>query len=433
MTTLLQDYFSAILAREEERSLSSGTAVSSAGGLELELVEDLAGLETLREDWNGLFEQAAASQQIFQSFEWNRVWAEHFLVSRKTCTRKTLAIATARRNGRLVALWPMAVRCSAGFKTLTWMGEPASQYGDALVEPGGVTSSDLRQSWDFLIAKTEPDVVSLRKVRRDAVAAPLLAEWGARATAIERAPFLDLASAPDFASYETRYSGKARKNRRRLMRRLAEKGVVSFTHVRHGEEARRLTLEAIAMKRVWLAHRNIVVSALHDDRLRAFFEQFVSRERAGTRALVSAISLDGRPLAIAVGLVHGGRWAGHILTYDVAHEGSGAGVLLVEEIIRRCFADGIVTLDFLAPADAYKLDWADASVETCDFTAAMSLAGRVWRSVYLEMLREPMKRQAATLPQSVRGLLRARLARYPLAPASKDVAAPAEGDPAPGT
>jgi CelD/BcsL family acetyltransferase involved in cellulose biosynthesis len=292
-----------------------------------------------------------------------------------------------------------------------WISEPVSQYGDILVDPSAVTEADLASSWDFVRQSFVPDVVLLRKVRDDAAVGRIMDAIGAASSASQLAPYLDLASAPDFDTYETRYSGKARKNRRRLRRRLEEKGRVSFVHLAHGAAAAALARKGVAMKRTWLEAREMIAPAVGDARFEAFFSDFAGEARNGARCRVSAIELDGQPIAVMVALGWAGRLAGHVFAYDIEHEKIGAGVLLLEEVARQALADGYEVLDLLAPADAYKLDWSDSSAMTRDWSISLTLTGGVYRSVYLERLRGPLKRSAAALPPLVRKLVRFGLDR----------------------
>ena len=133
------------------------------------------------------------------------------------------------------------------------------------------------------------------KVRADATVASLLRDLGLQPTAAAQAPYLDLASAPDFARYELRYTAKARKNRRRLMRRLSEQGPFTLERYTGGAEARAAAPQAIALKREWIKHTGRVAPALADQRFAAFFadvaegeadqlgnqERFVAQPRPG--------------------------------------------------------------------------------------------------------------------------------------------------------
>lgn len=398
MTALLHDTFAGLLAREA----AAETENAASDGFTLELAADMAAFDALEPEWEDLFARSAASHQLFQSFAWNRVWARHYIECGPGGEKLSPAVITGRRNGRLVLVWPLVVWRASGLRHVTWMGEPASQYGDVLVERGPATEAELRRSWRYALDRLSPDVVTLRKVREDASVLPLMSAIGAHRTACHAAPYLDLECAASFRAYEQRYSTKARKNRRRLMRRLVEKGTIGFVHVGHGPEAAKLTAKALELKRAWLDDRNVVASALRDNRILALFEEFVSVPRRGAAARVFALTRDGQPIAIMVAICHAGRLAGHVFAYDVRGEASGAGVLLLEDIVRHAFRERFSVLDLMAPADAYKLDWADAAVPVCDWAVALSLEGRIYRRLYLELMKEPLKRLAGALPKRLR-------------------------------
>ncbi|MEI9898898.1 MAG: GNAT family N-acetyltransferase [Hyphomicrobium sp.] len=164
---------------------------------------------------------------------------------------------------------------------------------------GGASAIDtLRSSWAFIADEIGPDVVRLRRVRADAAVAPLLAELDAWISQRVEAPYIDLSGAKDFASFEERYTPKARRNRRRLLRRLEEKGKVAFVHSAGGAEARALALKAIELKRLWLSDRGLFSPAVRDDRFRDFFAD--ATESAPSPCRVSAITVDGAPAAIMV-------------------------------------------------------------------------------------------------------------------------------------
>lgn len=373
----------------------------------IDLVSDRAGFDALEPEWNDLFARAGKDTQVFQTFNWNWHWANHYLPAGGS--GRTLAIVTVRRDGRLVMLWPLVMERTAGLKVLQWMGEPVSQYGDVLAEDAADTTDLLHRAWAFITRTLRADAVSLRKVRADAVVAPLLAEFGMRQTAFAEAPCLDLASAPGFSAYEERYSGKARKNRRRLMRRLTERGAVTIERHDGGPQARAAALEAVALKAKWITDTGRFSQALADERFAAFFADAAEgRGRpAGCRLLV--LKSAGETAGIAVDVSCGARRAAHIIVHDPALDGFSPGTLLLQEWIRRASADGIATFDLLAPAYAYKLDWADASVPVGDHALGLTLAGRAYTHVYLGLVRERLKAAAEALPhliERMRGFIR---------------------------
>ncbi len=87
----------------------------------------------------------------------------------------------------------------------------------------------LDRVWAYAIENASGDVVALRKVRADANIVSVLERQQAVVTERQVAPYLDLATAPDYEFYEKRYSWKTRKNRRRRVHRFEERPPQKYT------------------------------------------------------------------------------------------------------------------------------------------------------------------------------------------------------------
>ena len=136
--------------------------------LAITVVRDRAGFDALEPQWNVLLAGAGRDTHLFQTFNWNWHWANHYLSAAAQPATTSLAIVTAHRQGRLIALWPLVlVRCG-GLKVLRWMGEPVSQYGDVLVAKLPDKAAVLRQCWRYIVDHLGADAAHLRKVRADA-------------------------------------------------------------------------------------------------------------------------------------------------------------------------------------------------------------------------------------------------------------------------
>lgn len=381
-------------------------AVAVDRALTLELVTDRAAFDALEADWNDLFARAGRSTQVFQTFNWNWHWANHYLDGAPGgIAGLKLSIVTARRDGRLIMVWPLVAERVRGITQIFWMGEPVSQYGDAIIEDCPDAHDVLRAAWSFLSANAKGDVLRLRRVRADAVIAPLLDDIGARIADRQKAPYLDLASAPSFAAYEQRYSSHARKNRRRLSRRMEERGGMTFERLRGGPEARALAVQALELKSEWLRHRGLVSHAISDVRMARFFADAAAGDVRSTNCIVSALKSNGEAAALEVSFACKDRLAMHVIVYNLKYEKSGAGVLLMEKSLRDDYADGFAVTDMLAPGDNYKLDWADGSVEVCDWVKPMSVAGFTYARLYLGLLRGRAKAAIGAMPQSLRKII----------------------------
>lgn len=382
---------------------------SAAAGDELALVTDRAAFDALEAEWTLLFRRAGRGTQVFQTFNWCWHWCNHYLETpAHGANARTLAIVTARRGGRLVMVCPLVAERTAGLRKLAWLGAPVSQYGDVLIEEGIDTLALLRKTWDFIRTALAPDIVLLRKVRDDAAIAPLLAELGATVTLRQEAPYLDLASADNFAAYEQRYSPRSRRNRRRLERRFAERGKKVFERYESGARARDLAKRAIALKRSWIKERGLVSPALSDPRMAAFFADVAEGKGRPVGCHISALTCDGDAAAIEITLRCKQRTLLHVIVFNMAYQKVAAGVLLLEHGIAHALENGDRTFDLLAPADGYKLDWADGVRGVCDWALPLSLKGSAVARLYLGLALPAIKRALAALPKPLRRFVAGR-------------------------
>jgi CelD/BcsL family acetyltransferase involved in cellulose biosynthesis len=365
---------------------------------EIGLVDSHAGFEALESAWNDLFERAGRAAQVFQRYDWLSHWAR---IYRDPAVR--LALVVAWRDGRLAMVWPLVRARAFGLDVIRWMGEPVSQYGDALVEDGPQSGEMLEAGWRRVRA-LGADLIALRKVRADARVAGLLAAHCSAAASMA-APYADLSRARTFDAWQERYTPKARSDRRRLRRRLEDVGAVGFVSAPGGEDAVALTAQAFAMKRAWLARRGLGSPALEDPRMEAFFAALVGDPKAGGNIVIDSVTCGGEAVAIAVSIDCGGETFGHILAHNPDFDKKGVGILLADAALRAAHGRGLTRFDMLAPADPYKKDWSDGEVAVHDWTLAISLTGWLYAKVWLDALRPRIKRMLLRMPPNVaRGL-----------------------------
>jgi CelD/BcsL family acetyltransferase involved in cellulose biosynthesis len=371
----------------------------------LALVTDRAGFDALEDDWNALFERAGRPCQVFQTFNWLWHWANHYLDG-----RSALSVVTGRRAGRLVMVWPLVVTRVAGLRQLSWMGEPVSQYGDALVEMTPDAPDLLRQAWAF-VRSLDADLVYLRKTRSDAAISPLLEEIGALSTGSFSAPYLDLASAEDFDAYQRRYSAKARSSRRRHLRRLKDMGPIAFEQHTSGPTARDLVRQALALKSGWLASRGRLAPRLRDPRFTQFFADVALGCAHPTGARISAVRCNDQPVAVEISFACKDHLFGHIIAHNIAFQKQGVGVIIAQYSIHTAHEQGCTVYDLLPPGDAYKMDWADASIAVDDRAVALSRSGEIYARLWLRFARPCLKSLANRMPARVAVLLSAAYRR----------------------
>ncbi len=386
------------------------TGKGSLSELMFGVVDTLDALKELEHDWNVLHEKHGQSTQLFQTYTWVRHWCQHFLPEQSSSTTTRLHIITAHRNGQLVLILPLVQTCTHGQCRLEWLGAPVSQYGDVLVERRPDTHATVARALDFLSHTSGGDIVVLRKVRADSVLADILEAWSPTQTAADIAPAVTLPSGMSFTMFETRYSAKARKNRRRHQRRLSEQGDISFEVVTQGPEATRLIRKAFAFKRAWLTSRRLLSVAFSDARMDTFFQTLPNHLETSVasscRLRVYVLRCGDREVAINVAFLSGTRLLTHIASYDLQFEKFSPGSLLFENAIAHSLDDGIATFDLMSPGDAYKLDWTDEYVDVHDYAFGLTSRGKAYEALYIRRLRPAMIQFATRMPRLVRPLTR---------------------------
>jgi CelD/BcsL family acetyltransferase involved in cellulose biosynthesis len=381
-------------------------ANTAQASLALELVTEREAFDALEAEWNALFERAGRGTEVFQTFNWNWHWANHYLGSSPGgIPGLKLSIIIARRDGRLIMVWPLVAERVRGITQIFWMGEPVSQYGDVLIDSLSDTLDVLRAGWDFLKANAKGDIVRLRRVRADAAVAPLMEEIGARATHTAVAPYMNLSTAPSFAEYEKRYTSHARRNRRRLARRMEERGGVTFERFHGGKRARELAVTALNLKAEWLKDRGLVSHAISDARMAAFFADAAEGAQRSTNCVVAALSTNNEPAALEVSFTCKDRLVLHVIVFNLKYEKAGAGVLLLEKGLRDGYAENLAIFDMMAPGDAYKFEWADNRIDVHDWAKPLTLAGQTYARFYLGFVRSRVKAAITGMPNGLRRLM----------------------------
>jgi CelD/BcsL family acetyltransferase involved in cellulose biosynthesis len=349
-----------------------------------------------------LFGRSATGRQLFQSFNWNWHWANHYLDG-----KTNLAVTIVRRHGQLIMVWPMVVSVRSGARWLLWMGDPVSQYGDILADDVPDRLVVMRQALEHAVTSLQIDTIELRKVRADAIVAPLLIKQGLRITGTEEAPYTSLAKAETFAALDGRHSTKTRKNRQRQRRRLEERGALTCDRATSGDAARDAIAACMAFKRAWLSSKGLVSRALADQRVEAFFADAAASTDHPCGVSVSTLRTGGEIADISISVTAKGTRALHMIAYGLKFEKFAPGALHLDDAFRHAFDDGIETMDFLSPRHPYKMEWADGTVDVCDYAQAVTVRGQVSAAIYIDTLRNGSKSLLAALPPRARDLIAA--------------------------
>jgi CelD/BcsL family acetyltransferase involved in cellulose biosynthesis len=182
---------------------------------------------------------------------------------------------------------------------------------------------------------------------------------------------------------------------------------VAFEHQHSGPAAADLVVDALRLKDKWLNARGVVAPVLQDIRFGRFLRDVAGG--AGMPALrVSALTCNGAAAAVEVSLECMRHRVAYLISYDVELAHYGVGIIVAEHSIRTAHERGLDRFDLLTPADAYKMEWSDASVDVHDWAMPLSFTGRLYAYIWLRVMKEYLKDSVKTLP----AWLRRRLAAF---------------------
>jgi len=354
------------------------------------LVETQPLTATLAREWHGL-EIQSATVTVFQSSAWCRAWLK---ASAKAGFTEETRILIVRRGGRPVLLWPLAVRRAGPCRVLHALGEPATQYCDALVAREEHCGRLLDAAWSAIRSWRDIDLIEMRRVRTNATIAALPALAKVKAACATTAPFVDIRLA---AGGDAHRSSRTRNALKRHRRKLAEHGEVSFEIVQDIEAKIRVVDEAVAFKRRWMIERGL----WSDGYAHVAADEFTRTlaEEPGFR--VSRLTVRGETAAVEAGYVMGGAYWSLTQSYDSRFAEHAPGRLLTWQFMEYCAASDVHMLDFLAPAHQYKREWSTGEVAVCDYLIPLTIKGSLLAAA-LGRARPALKHLYRRMPASVR-------------------------------
>lgn len=354
--------------------------------IEFDIIRTIEGFKALEPEWHTLFTNIGRGPHIFQSYNWIWHWTRHCLKP-----SQKLLILTARIDSELVVIAPLLMEKKAGIKIIKWVGEPVSQYGDILIKEHANALHWLKEGFNFLCDTVKPDLFYLRKTRFDSALTPLLENYEATILEEYAAPYIESLGATNFTEFNKRYSQRSRKSKRRHRRKLEEKGTLKFEIHTAGPEAKRAAAHAIRLKRDWLKAMNRVSPAFQSKAIDNFFTDICEKNGRPAGLVVSELTLDGRPVAIEIGIRQGNYYGAHLGAYDPAFRAHSPGSLQMQDTIAALIEDGVEVIDLFAPKDNYKSEWTDLSVPVYDFGYAITYRGAACQKLLLEIIRPLVK------------------------------------------
>lgn len=317
------------------------------------VLEPVDGLEDLRPGWSAL---AAASGNVFATWEWTALWWRYFGRGRE------LALAAATNHeGRLAAIVPLYVWAIRPGRVLRFMGHgvsdqlgPICPAGDE-VEASQALAAHLRTTgrrWDVVLAENLPGgqdwprVLGGRLLRREA--SPLLRADG----------------------WESYFASRSPKLRAQIGRRTRKLGREHEVRFRLADDPARLDADLDTLFALHAARWPGRQSAFAGPR-EAFHRDFAAAALARRWLRLWFLEVDGGAVAAWYGFRFAGVESYYQAGRDPAWDHRSVGTVLLAHSIRTALEEGVTEYRLLRGDEAYKVRFAtdDSGLQTVGVAA----------------------------------------------------------------
>jgi CelD/BcsL family acetyltransferase involved in cellulose biosynthesis len=299
-------------------------------------------IAAIAQEWDELADRLEASP--FLRPGWTQAWLDAF-------PDMSTTVLAVREGGELTAVLPL-------LRSRALLTSPANSHtplSGSIAAGAGPAQALARAMIEMRAPRT--DLRSLDP------GDPLLAQMRTLASELGRAtiervtdrePYVTLSGGLE--AYEAGLPRKHRKEIRRMHRRLADEGEVTFEFADGSERLDSLLDEGFAIEGSgWKTDRGSAIAAV--PQARRFYTAIArwAAERGWLR--LAFLRLEGRPLAFDFCIEAGGSFYALKGGYDIEYRRFGPGSLLTYESLRRAFTAGLGSYEFLGTDDPYKLNW----------------------------------------------------------------------------
>jgi CelD/BcsL family acetyltransferase involved in cellulose biosynthesis len=298
----------------------------------------------LEGEWEELARRSSATP--FHHLGWIRAWWSAF-------GRGTLMLVTLRDSGKLAAAMPLRVTGSRLASPSNWHTPVFGPIAD-----GPESARDLFdymfeldfRSVDLSFLEVEDGTLSLAAQSAERAGRLLFTRR------LMRSPWVALDGS--WEDYERTLSRNRRRSVRRALHRLRDEGAVSLEINEGGPHVGALLEDAFRLEASgWKGRSGTAIASSPDTR--RFYTEIATWAAEKGWLRLSFLRLDGTALAFDLSLELDGVRYSLKSGYDAAFAHTGAGAVLLYELLRQSHATGIERFELLAPEDEFKLAWAN--------------------------------------------------------------------------
>lgn len=353
-----------------DRAVYDDASTANHGALVIGCVERTGDFGALEPAWRDLERRCGSNLTYFQSYDWCATWWACVGRREDAAHGVKLQILTARRDGDLVALWPLMIeKGPLGIKRLTQLGGNLSQYGGILIDAQQGRPDDIAAFWQHLLACADADVIAIDQVPQASPLAPFLAGENL-ATVADTASVVDLSEGGANSGMLGAAKASTRKNRKKRRKKLADGMDLELVALAGGSHDYADAVDTIFRWKVdWFRETGRPLKQFGRPELKAFIKNLTD----GAFALV--LMRGGTPIAAEIGFRQDTRFYSYIGAFDWSVRDLSPGRVEIEEALHWLVEKDVQFYDLLGAATAYKQAMSDLSSELTSFLHPLSAAG----------------------------------------------------------
>jgi CelD/BcsL family acetyltransferase involved in cellulose biosynthesis len=345
--------------------------------LRFEIITDVGQLFSLKPHWDNLC-QRSIDYNFSQSFQWcsaawNIIGHPH---------RRQLYCLVGWVDNRMVLIWPFVIIRRGLWFMLHPLGSETTEYSDVLVEDSPEADHWVALAWQKLRTTCNSDIIILPYVRSNSRLHRIITQEHSVPAWVSPISSVSWDGYREWESYYRSLKRHFRYLLRSKRRQLAERGNLSFEVVTKHEQFPPIINWLFFHKKEWLIKTNRD-SPWQDAELYQKFLIKVAAEREGIgNVILFVLKFDGQIISAALGRISKFSAEGLIAAFDRAYSKYGPGQLILEDILKWAFKQGL-EFDFRIGNDAYKKYWTNRESKAITYRfinsswgAAFSLASR---------------------------------------------------------
>jgi CelD/BcsL family acetyltransferase involved in cellulose biosynthesis len=334
--------------------------------IDVSIITTTADLRMLRADWRRLFEvtpHASGSQS------WDYALGAWIHVHANT---SRLHVVVVRLDGRLVAIWPLAIRRTGMLRVASHLGRGSDEeYAGPLIAPGPRAGEVARLALSGVHGGV--DVLKVFNVHPDNPICPHLDRIPGRFRGATPVRVAGTSAHPDLGGWLLSRSRNLRSNLTRSRRRLAALGDVQIQRLNDPAAVPAFVDWLFTHKLAQLDAWGVRRSWLRNPASRRLLEEILTLGLETDCASGFDLTVAGRWVA-AVVVLEGARLELAITTYDPAFADASPGAALHAAIAEAAIERGL-DLDFRFGEESYKSWWTDRVETRWNYAAALTPLG----------------------------------------------------------